>query len=218
MSRFHKATKNDVNTVALMMALSFAEYPFVDFFLKDAFSSEDDSVRFLQKVSKILIKTLMRKGICFFERNEGEVRAFCILSTIKDMQPTVWDMVMSGAIRLLPNIFNRAVRQFIIFYLREAANVNFQNEPNTWYIHLFAVSPNHQGKQLGSMMMNNCVFPYVKEQQGNRILLSTNTEMALRFYTNNGFESIAHGEISYQGQRFEKWDLSKDLIVEEIKP
>jgi len=205
--------------IAMLMASSFAEYPFVDFFLKDAFRSENVRARFLQKVSKILIKTLLRKGICFFEKNDGEVRAFCILSTIKDMQPTVWDMVTSGVIRLVPKMFNKAVRQFIVFYLRDAANVNFQNDPNIWYVHLFAVSPNHRGKQLGSMMMNSCIIPYVKEQQGNRILLSTNTEMAMRFYTNNSFEPISHDEISYRGQRFEKWDLAKNLTIgEEIKP
>ena len=219
MSRFHKATRNDVNMVAKMMASSFAEYPFVDYFLRDAYKNENDRQRFLEKVSKILIKTLMRDGICFFEKNDSEVRAFCILSTIENMQPTVWDMVSSGALRLVPNLFNQATRQFIAFYLREAAVVNFQNDPNTWYVHLFAVSPNHQGKQLGSIMMNDCIFPYVKERQGNRILLSTNTEMALSFYKKNGFEQITHDEISYRGLTFEKWDLAKDLLLgEEIKP
>ncbi|MCL2574647.1 MAG: GNAT family N-acetyltransferase [Defluviitaleaceae bacterium] len=159
--------------IAKMMALSFAEYPFVKDFLKDAFGSEEKRMLFLEKASGMLIKTLMRKGICFFERNDGEVRAFCILSTIENMQPTVWDMVAGGAIGLLPSLFNKAIREFIVFYLSEAATVDYPKGKDVWYVHLFAVNPNHQGKGLGSMIMNDCVFPYVDNRQGKSIFLAT---------------------------------------------
>jgi|GEM_PF-6675890 len=60
-------------------------------------------------------------------------------------------------------------------------------------------------------MMNNCIFPYVEQKQGQSILLATNTEPALKFYTGNGFEVIAHDKISYMGEIFKKWDLCKTL-------
>jgi len=123
----------------------------------------------------------------------------------------MWDMMASGVFRLLPHLLNKSIRQFVIFYLRDAAVVNFSKTANTWYVHLFAVSPNHQGKQLGSAMMNHCIFPYVEQQQGRNILLATNTEMALKFYTGNGFKPIAHNKISYRGISFEKWDLCKTI-------
>ena len=212
MGKFHQASMTDINMIAKMMASSFVTYPFVMDFLRTAYACKKERTQFLEKVSRILIKTLMRKGICFFEKKTDEVRAFCILSTIENMKPSMWDMVTSGAFCLLPNLFNKAVRQFIIFYLRDAAMVNFpMMGENIWYVHLFAVSPNHQGKQLGSTMINHCIVPYVEQRQGEGILLATNTKMALRFYKSNGFNMIAYDKISYEGKFFEKWDLYKTI-------
>ena len=216
MGKFHQATMNDITMIAKMMATSFATYPFVAKFLTTAYASEKKRTKFLEKVSKILIKTLMRKGICFFDKDDNEIRAFCILSTIENMNPSIWDMVTSGALRLLPNLLNKAVRKFIIFYLRDAAMVGFPTSADRWYVHLFAVNPKYQGKQLGFAMMNQCIFPYVEQRQGQSILLSTNTERALEFYMSNGFEVIAHDKISYGGEFFKKWDLCK-IITGGIK-
>jgi len=187
MGQFYQATTTDTNMIAKMMASSFATYPFVAKFLTTAYASEEKRVQFLEKLSQILIKTLMRKGVCLFDKEDSEVRAFCILSTIENMNPSTWDMVTSGVFHLLPNLFNKAAREFIVFYLRDAAMVDFPKSADRWYVHLFAVSPKHQGKQLGSAMMNHCIFPYVERRQGQSILLSTNTEKALKFYTSNGF-------------------------------
>jgi len=211
MEKFHQATKTDINMIAKMMASTFSAYPFVANFLTTAYARDNKKAQFLEKVSKILIKTLMRKGICFFDKDDNEVRAFCILSTIDNMNPNIWDIVTSGALRLLPNLLNKATRQFIIFYLRDAAMVDFPKSTDRWYVHLFAVNPKYQGKQLGSAMMNHCIFPHVQQRQGQSILLATNTEMALKFYTNNGFEVIAHKKISYKGVLFKKWDLCKTI-------
>jgi len=212
MGKFHQATMADINMIAKMMASSFVTYPFVASFFTTAYASKEKRTQFLEKLSQILIKMLMRKGVCLFEKEDGEVRAFCILSTIENMNPSTWDIVASGAFRLLPNLFNKTAREFIIFYLRDAAMVYFPESTDRWYVHLFAVSPKHQGKQLGSAMMNHCIFPYVAERQGKSILLATNTEMALQFYTSTGFEVIAYNKISYNGEFFSKWDLCKTII------
>ena len=212
MGKFYQATNDEVKIISIMMASSFSAYPFVKNFLMDAYRNENERVQFLEKLCCVFIKTLMRKGVCFFEKEDDEVRAFCILSTMKYMKPRMWDMAASGAIYLLPDMFNKAVRQFMRFYLRDAAEVNFPTSENSWYVHLFAVSPNHQGNQLGTTMMNGCIFPYVEQRKGQRILLATNTKMALKFYTNNGFEVIANDEITYRGEFFKKWNLCKTII------
>lgn len=211
MGKFHQATKTDITMIAKMMATSFATYPFVAKFLTTAYASEKRRTQFLEKVSRILIKTLMRKGVCLFDKEDDEVRSFCVLSTIENMNPSIWDMVASGVLHLLPNLLNKAVRQFIVFYLRDAAMVNFPKSADRWYVHLFAVNPGYQGKRLGSAMMNHCIFPYVEQRQGQSILLATNTEPALKFYTNNGFEVIAQDKISYRGEVYTKWDLCKTI-------
>jgi len=217
MGEFHKATKEDVPHIAKMMAASFVTYPFVAHFLKDSFGCKEKELYFLEKTCAVLIKALMRKGVCFFEKRGGEVRAFCILSSIEDMKPSAWDIVSSGAVGLFPYLFKRGVLRFVLFYLGEAANVSFAEYEGAWYVHLFAVSPYHQGQALGSEMMNGCIVPYVRRQGGKRVLLSTNTEMALGFYTKNGFQIIAQDQIANAGEVFEKWDLLQILREEEAE-
>lgn len=91
MGKFHQSTTTDINMIAKMMATSFATYPFVAKFLTTAYTSEKKRTQFLEKLSQILIKTLMRKGVCLFDKEDNEVRAFCILSTIENMNPSIWD-------------------------------------------------------------------------------------------------------------------------------
>jgi len=219
MKKFYQANKKDIPLVTKMMAASFATYPFVAHFLRDAFNSEPERLQFLEKLSRVLLKALMRRSVCLTEKHQGEVRAFCVLSPIEHMEIPVWDLVTSGALRLLPHVFKKGMLQFIVFYLKDAANAavpKFIERNQTWYVHLFAVSPNHQGQQLGSVMMRDCVIPYVKQYGGTDILLSTNTEMAFRFYTKNGFEMIAHDQIHSNGEVFEKWSVFQTIREEEV--
>lgn len=217
MTAFHKARYDDIPGITKMMADSFISYPFVAHFLKNSFQSKEKERQFLEKTCNVLVKALLRNGICFFEKQEHEVRAFCILSTIENMKLSAWDLLASGAMRLLPYLFQKRVLQFILFYLKDAAVVHAPENKNTWYVHLFAVSPHHQGKQLGSALMNHCIIPYVKQKQGAGIFLATNTEMALTFYMGNGFQMIAHDEISNRGERFQKWDLFRPINKMEAK-
>ena len=63
MVNFHQATKSDVEMIAGMMASSFATYPFVANFLQDVYRSESERTMFLEKMSGILIRALMRNCI-----------------------------------------------------------------------------------------------------------------------------------------------------------
>jgi len=172
MGAFYQANENDIPLITRMMAASFVTYPFVAHFLRDTFRSEEERLQFLEKLSGILVKALMRKGVCLIEKHQDEVRAFCILSPTAHMKISVWDLVTNGALSLLPHVFKKRMLQFIVFYLKDAANATIpkcMERNKTWYVHLFAVSQNHQGQQLGSAMMHNCVIPYVRQNHGTGI-------------------------------------------------
>ena len=207
MGEFYQASKADISGITNVMVNSFATYPFVAHCLKDVFKGEAKRLQFLEKMCGVLAKALMRKSVCLIKKHDDEVAAFCILSRIDDMEIRIWDLVASGAIGVLPYLFKKGVLQFIIFYLKHAANVNFKKDDKTWYIHLFAVSPHHQGRQLGSKLMNDCVIPYVKQQQGKGIAVSTNTKPAAKFYTKTGYKIISRSQIFYKRKAFGKWDL-----------
>ena len=209
MGTFAQASRNNISEITKVMIASFSTYPFVERFLKSAFAYETQRLHFLEKMCNVLVRALMRKSVCLVEKRNHEIRALCVLSPIKNMKVSIWDLIVSGAIRILPYLFRKDIFQFIKFYLMDAAlaDLNFADSDKVWYVHLFAVDSNHQGKRIGSEMISNYVVPYVKQHHGTGIILSTNTETALKFYKKNGFTTIAHNKISNMGESFDQWSL-----------
>ena len=84
-------------------------------------------------------------------------------------------------------------------------------EENTWFLHLLAVDVTMEGKGLGSKMLKECVIPYVRRLDGERLCLYTNSEINRKFYTKNGFQEFDEQFFSYNDRCFGSWSYQMEL-------
>lgn len=80
------------------------------------------------------------------------------------------------------------------------------------YLTLLAVSPDAQGRGIGSALLQNCVLPYMRERGGKTLCLNTNKERNRNFYRKNGFTEIGSAACAINGTRVENWSLLLDVL------
>ncbi len=90
-----------------------------------------------------------------------------------------------------------ALRRPISEYIKTHHQIVFNPEDETqageFYIDSFGVSPNQQGKGIGSKMLQFLISEYViKNRQTIGLLVEENNPNAKKLYLKLGFESVGH--------------------------
>jgi len=199
---YKQATRNELENVAKSMAVAFIDYPFImsHSFFKHNFKNDEDALHFLEEMCFIYVRAIFNKVTIWLDMEQNKIRGLAILSKVENMEVSIGDLMVGGLIQFLPRLCKKYALRFIKFFLKGAAVLSPEFiDSEAWYLHIFAINPNYQGKQVGSKLMNECLFPYIRNQQGSCLATSTNTELALKFYTKNGFELLAKEQLSCHG-------------------
>jgi GNAT superfamily N-acetyltransferase len=79
-----------------------------------------------------------------------------------------------------------------------------------WYLSMFEVEPDFQGQGIGTQFL---AFQedYVRQRGGREMVLFTNSEDNLAFYTKRGYEIFHECEIEHDGRKVGSWSLKKLL-------
>jgi len=122
------------------------------------------------------------------------------------------DLIRGGLIAFLPQLCKKYAFDFIKAFLREGAVLDKKYmTANAWYLHIFVTNPNYRGMQVGTRLMSDMIS-YIQTQQGESLVTSTNTELALKFYTKNGFELMEHELLAFRGtDKIDKFIIRRDL-------
>lgn len=204
---YEEAKNSEVKEISKMSTESFGYYPFFDFVFKDAFKNYDDYFKYMDKLHYVHIKANMRKYKCFVGKENGKILSSIIIQKPKAQNVTLFDYIVSGGIKLIFPIGIFKILKF--FKISEDANKECMNKyPNSWYIEMLVVNPKQKGKGLGSKMLNDFAFNYVKNENGNEICLITNTENNSRFYKKNGFYEIEKKQLEYGDKKIDNWSFT----------
>jgi len=213
MTTYQQARKNDLKQVAKLMAIAFSDYPFMNqsFFIHN-FKTSEEKLAFLEKMCFTYVKAMYPNVKIFMSTNEKEFTGVAIFSKIEKMEVSLLDLIRGGLIPMLPQLCKKYAFGFISAFLREGAVLDSKYmKANVWYLHIFATSPGYRGKQVGTRLMAD-MCGYILAQQGESLVTSTNTEMALKFYVKNGFELLEHEQLSLHGSdKIDKFIISRKL-------
>lgn len=83
-------------------------------------------------------------------------------------------------------------------------------EPH-WYLGGYAVNKNHHEQGIGSYMLQEGVFPYIRERGGKLLSLVTNSEYNEKFYKSNGLKTIKKEMIHLNGKEIGNWTMVIEL-------
>jgi len=213
MVNYIEANMNDLEEVAKLMAIGFVDYPFMthSFFEKN-FKSQEDKQAFLAKMCFVYAKAMFPNVKFFVSKSKEEFTGVAIFSKIEKMEISVLDLIRGGLIAFLPQLCKKHAFSFIKAFLREGAVLDKKYmTANAWYLHIFVTNPNYRGMQVGTKLMSD-MLEFIKKHQGENLVTSTNTDMALKFYQKNDFKLMEREQLDFRGVgKIDKFIIRRDL-------
>ena len=74
-----------------------------------------------------------------------------------------------------------------------------------WFLNILTVEPAAEGRGIGSLMLKECILPYVRKCGGEGLCLYTNSKINRKFYEKNGFMQFHSQEFTHRGKTFGSW-------------
>ncbi|MBP1907682.1 ribosomal protein S18 acetylase RimI-like enzyme [Paenibacillus turicensis] len=208
--QFRKATRDDLKEMSQLAATSFADYVIYEQSVKSTFKTKAKYHRFLYEMHYVQFATFLRKGTSLVGTIDDEIVSFALLESPQFKSLTLWDYVWSGGLRLIPYMLKNRLLHFMN-KMDKASEKCIDGTPHSWYLSMLAVSKLHQGKQLGTKMIQDCVIPFVKKQGGRRLTLITNNEVNQKFYHKNGFVQFFADKLHFKDGFANNWSFEMDL-------
>ena len=210
MIEYREAKRDEIAYISKLAALSFGHYPFFDFAFQSAFENENEYFAYIEKLHRVHTLANMKQHKCFVGVKNGRIVSAALLQDPSKRRISVPDYIMSGGVSLLfPVGFSRILD---FFDVSEEGHLDCAGQhPNAWYIELLAVDMGMKGCGLGSGMINDCLIPYIRENGGGELTLTTNTEKNCTFYKKNGFDCFAERSLTRCGQTIQNWSFVKTV-------
>ncbi len=210
MIEYREARPNEAAYISKLATLSFGHYPFFDFAFQRAFDSENEYFTYIEKLHRVHTRANMKQHKCFVGVRNGRIVSAALLQDPSKRRISVWDYILSGGVSLLFPVGFSKILDF--FSISEEGHLDCaEQHPSAWYIELLAVDMGMKGCGLGSGMINDCLIPYVKNNGGGELALTTNTEKNCTFYKRNGFDCFAGRSLTHGGQTIQNWSFVKTV-------
>lgn len=210
MIEYREAKNNEIEYIARLATVSFGRYPFFDFAFSSSFEKEEDYFKYIEKLHRVHTKANMKRHKCFVGVNDGKIVSAALLQDPTKKRINVWDYIMAGAVVLLFPVGFSKILDF--FDISEKGHLDCaEQHPNAWYIELLAVDNDMKGCGLGSGMINDCLIPYIKDNGGGELTLTTNTAKNCTFYRKNGFDEFAVRKLESSEQTIQNWSFVKTI-------
>lgn len=188
--KYRLAEKSELPDIVNLFSESFKDYP-----LMTLFSSEKgDNYPFVTELYNVNTKVHFRKHLCFIGELDGQVVTVGLLKKKNSSKIGFFDYAASGGWRLIKHL---GVSNLLTFLkVNEEMGKSCQLlDASAWYLDSLAVDSQQQGKRLGSKIINECIVPYIAENDGGLLTLVTNTEVNRQFYLKNGFKEFSSAQI-----------------------
>lgn len=206
---YQRATHDQLDRMAELTTQSFIAYPLYQVIRKE-FKDEQTYRKFVYTLQYVFLKAFLKYQLVFIGIENRQVVSVAMLEDPNRKVPNLWDYIRVGGLALFKymNVFK------VFDYLKLIEDTKMackQIEETKWHLSNLAVDHAKQGKKLGSRMLEECIIPYVKEQKGKLLTLTTNTEQNSRFYVKNGFIAFDKRSISLKDESVENWSFQMSL-------
>ena len=189
---------------------SFVGYPLFWGVFKDRFKSEKKLRSFYECLIKGIFRATVRKDDCYIGIADGKVRVIVIVEKPSDKPVGFWDYAVSGMPGIIAKIGLRDTLKYMELSDKTEIAVKSISEPR-WHLYFLAVDPKYQKRGIGSRAIQDLLIPLVKNNGGDLITVTTNSEKNVVFYTDNGFKLIKEETLEYKAKTIGNWSFRMDL-------
>lgn len=199
---FRMADQKDFSQCLASAISAFEEYPFFH-----VYKVEDQQLLY-ESIMKIWMDNCFRCGTVLVAEEDSQIVGVAALKAPDDDDIDIADLSHKESETLIDLIGIDKLRSFIRMCRDSDEACNSLPDPK-WYLALLAVSAEHEGKGIGSQMLQKCVLPYISAQGGGLLTFDTNTEENRVFYKNKGFEEFDEMMLVENGVKIGNWSYKK---------
>ena len=199
---YRAGTVQDLDVLARIGADAFSDYPL--------FRLTEPELRpgvtfdqFHFALHRMLVKIFLKRESVLVACEDGKPRGYALLQ--KQEMPFL-PYLLNGGVGLLKYIPLKPLLEFLT--LTDAADQHVKlNTHYDWFLEVIAVHPEHQGRGIGTGMLDVGIAKFVKATAKNA-----------RFYDHNGCRELAVSHLDYRGQEINVWAFKKELDKKKSKP
>lgn len=161
----------------------------------------------------LLVRVWLESQMPFVVEEDGELVGFAVVSGTGGEAISARRCVKLGAGRVVRAC---GVRNLLAF-LRAATRFDrvWEDQPGPKrYLTLLAVDPDHQGKGVGTALLQEGVIPRLREEGVAALCLNTNNEKNWAFYHKNHFEEVGTASLRVGKALVSDWSFRLGLSGE----
>lgn len=207
MRTFRMAEKGDLEQCTEVFTEAFLDYDYTKIFdCKD----EETRKRFYKESFHTELSIAIEKNQVLILEDDGEILSLAHLKAPEDKDFSSFEYISHGVLRAFRSGGVANALGFI--KLIELTEVEYRKieEPH-WYLDGFAVKKKYHNQGIGSYMLKEGIFPYVRERGGKLFILVTNSADNEKFYLGNGLKTIKKETIHINGKEIGNWTMVIEL-------
>lgn len=204
---YSRMKRAEISLAAEVAVQAFSTYEY----FTNYFPEERSRLDFMRKVITAEYRTNYGKAHYLVGRLGGRVVAVADLRSPDYQKPGDLAYLLHGWWRVMAIRPQEPVEAWLKMDQEAGAYCHQQSDIHTWYLSSLTISPDCQGKGIGTEMLMHTIIPYIKQHGGRRISFFTNSQKNLEFYSGLGFEVTDEREFHHNGHTMGSWSFVREL-------
>ena len=205
---FGKLKREEMKAAVEIASRAYQDYAYVALYFPD----DEERRRGLHAFMNCVMKSNFGRADLLAARLEGRLVGRATLEGPDYRPPTFWQSLVNDGWKVYFAANWKNVNGYLAMD-EEACKpcLDYQKTNlGVWYLSMFEVDPLFQGQGIGTQFLTY-QEDYVRQRGGSEMVLFTNSEENLRFYTRRGYEVFHACEIEHDGRKVGSWSLKKTL-------
>ena len=192
---FGNLKREELKAAVTLAARAYRNYAYVALYFPD----DEERFRSLHAFMNCLMKSNFGKADLLAARQQGHLVGRATLESPDFQPPSLWE-----------SFINDGWKVYLVAKACKPCHDYQKTNRGVWYLSMFEVEPDFQGQGIGTKFL---AFQedYVRQRSGREMVLFTNSEDNLAFYTKRGYEIFHECEIEHDGRKVGSWSLKKLL-------
>lgn len=202
---FRIADKKELIICTKVVKDAFDEYEFFNMFIEHPQKRK----AYFEVLMEVWMKNCFQYGTVLVGTENDEIVSVAVLNAPDDKEIDFIDCSIK-TIKLFCIGGIKNTKRFL--KMCETSDEACHVLPNPkWHLVLLAVAKKYSGKGIGSLMLQNCIIPYVSKHGGRLLTFNTNAEVNRSFYKKNGFEEFDISTLYENGKELGNWSYKMNL-------
>lgn len=205
---FGNLKREELKAAVTLAARAYRNYAYVALYFPD----DEERFRSLHAFMNCVMKSNFGKADLLAARQQGHLVGRATLESPDFQPPSLWESFINDGWKVYLAANWKNVNGYLAMDEGACKPCHDYQKTNrgVWYLSMFEVEPDFQGQGIGTQFL---AFQedYVRQRGGREMVLFTNSEDNLAFYTKRGYEIFHECELAHDGRKVGSWSLKKLL-------